>query len=238
MAVIIAVGSAAWAGILTAISPCPMATNVAAISFISRRVSSPRRALATGLLYTLGRSLVYVVLAVLLVASLLSAPALATGLQKYMNKLLGPLLILVGMVLCGLLQPPSRGSDLGQRVGQRVADWGVWSGLVLGAVFALSFCPTSAALYFATLIPLAVKHESSVLLPTVYGVCTALPVVVFAILIAFGANAVGRAFDRIALFERWARRITGVVFIVVGVYFCVVFIFGIDLTLGRVDGRV
>lgn len=223
----LAIGTAAWTGILTAISPCPMATNVAAISFISRRVDNPRAALMTGLLYALGRSLVYVAIGAILVASLLSAPTVSMTLQKYMNKLLGPILILLGMVLLGMIALPGRGSDLGQKVGQRVADWGVWAGLVLGVVFALSFCPASAALYFAGLIPLAIKFESSVLLPAVFGLSTALPVVVFAILIVISANAMGRAFNRISAFERWARRVTGVLFILVGIYFCLAFIFRI-----------
>ena len=220
-----AVAAAAWMGLLTAISPCPLATNVAAISFLSRRVDSPRAALLTGLLYTLGRSVVYVTIAAILVASLLSAPAVSITLQKYMNKLLGPILILLGMLLLGLIALPARGSDLGQRVGQRVADWGVWAGLVLGVVFALSFCPASAALYFAGLVPLAIKYESSVTLPLVFGISTALPVVVFAILIVVSTNAMARAFNRINAFERWARRVTGVIFVLVGVYFCLAFIF-------------
>lgn len=221
----VAIASAAWTGVLTAISPCPMATNVAAISFIGRRVGHPRAALLTGLLYTLGRTLVYVCLACLLVSSLLAAPTVSLALQKYMNKLLGPLLILLGMVLLDLIALPLRGSRLGERVGQRVADWGVWAGLVLGVVFALSFCPASAALYFAGLIPLAIKYESRVLLPVVYGIATALPVVLFAVLLAVSTQVVGRVFDRLSAFERVARRITGWVFVAVGVYFCLLFIF-------------
>jgi len=223
----VGVATAAWTGVLTAISPCPLATNVAAISFIGRRVTSPRAALLTGLLYTLGRSLVYIAIAAVLVSSLLSAPAVSAALQKYMNKLLGPVLILVGMVLIGLIEFRASGSKLGERMGRRVADWGVWAGLVLGVVFALSFCPASAALYFAGLIPLAIKCESSVFLPLVFGIGTALPVVGFAVLIVFSAQAVGKAFDRIRAVELWARRLTGAVFIVVGLYFCLAFVFRI-----------
>jgi cytochrome c biogenesis protein CcdA len=222
--------AAAWTGILTAISPCPLATNVAAIAFISRRVENPRAAILTGLLYTLGRSLVYVAIAAILVASLMSAPAVSLTLQKYMNKLLGPILILLGMVLVGLITLPTRTSDLGQKVGQKVADWGVWAGLILGVVFALSFCPASAALYFAGLIPLAIKFESSVLLPLVFGVSTALPVVVFAVLIAVSANAMATAYNRLSAFERGARQVTGVIFILVGIYFTIAFIFQLPLT--------
>ena len=222
---LLGMASAVWLGILTSISPCPLATNIAAISFIGRRVGSPRAAIATGLLYTLGRTLVYVVLGALLVSSLLSAPVVSHLLQKYMNKLLGPILILVGMLLVGLIQFNTKGSRLGERVGKRVETWGIWSGLALGVVFALSFCPGSAALFFGSLVPLAVKYESSLVLPTVYGAGTALPVLVFAILIVAGTGAVGRAFNRITQFEFWARRITGALFIAIGIYYCLAFIF-------------
>lgn len=220
-----AIVAAAWTGVLTAISPCPLATNVAAISFISRRVESPRAALLTGLLYALGRSIVYVAIATILVGSLLSAPTISSVLQKYLNRMLGPILILVGMVLLGLITLPTRGSGLEQKVGERVINWGIWAGLPLGVIFALTFCPASAALYFAGLIPLSIKYESSILLPAVFGISTALPVVAFAVLIAVGANVMGKAFDRVSAFEYWSRRITGVVFVVIGVYFCLAFIF-------------
>ena len=219
------IASAVWLGILTSISPCPLATNIAAISFIGRRIGSPRAVLATGLLYTFGRTLVYVVLGTLLVSSLLSAPVVSHLLQKYMNKLLGPILILVGMILVGLIQFNTTGSRLGEKVGERIDTWGVWSGLALGIVFALSFCPASAALFFGSLVPLAVKYESRLLLPVVYGAGTALPVLVFAILIVLGTRAVGQAFNRITQFEWWARRITGALFIAIGIYYCLAFIF-------------
>ena len=221
----LAIASATWLGILTSISPCPLATNIAAISFIGRRIGSPRAALATGLLYALGRTLVYVVLGTLLVSSLLSAPTVSHFLQKYMNRLLGPILILVGMVLVGLIQFTPKGSKMGERVGKRVETWGMWGGLALGIVFALSFCPASAALFFGSLVPLAVKFESRVLLPTVYGAGTALPVLAFAILIVVGTRAVGRAYNRITQFEWWARHVTGVIFIGIGVYFSLAYIF-------------
>jgi len=218
-------GSAAWLGILTSISPCPLATNIAAISFIGRRVGHPRAVAATGLLYTLGRSLTYVVLAVVLVSSLLSAPVVSHVLQKYMNEILGPILILVGMLLLELIQIKVPGGGANEKIGKRVEGWGIWGGLALGVVFAMSFCPASAGLFFGSLIPLSVKYESRVLLPLPFGVGTALPVFVFAILIALGTQAVGRAFAKITQFEWWARRVTGMVFVVVGVHFCLTFIF-------------
>ncbi len=222
---LLAVASAAWLGILTAISPCPLAANIAAISFIGRRVGSPRAALATGLLYSLGRTLVYVVLGTLLVSSLLSAPVVSNLLQKYMNKVLGPILILAGMVLVGLIEVTPKGSRLAENAGRRIEGWGMWGGLALGVVFALSFCPASAALFFGSLVPLAVKCESRLLLPMVYGAGTALPVLVFAILIALSTRAVAQAFNRITQFEWWARRVTGVIFIGIGIYFSLAYVF-------------
>jgi cytochrome c biogenesis protein CcdA len=218
-------GSAVWLGILTSISPCPLATNIAAISFIGRRVGNPKAVAATGLLYTLGRSLAYVVLAAILVGSLLSAPGVSHVLQKYMNKILGPVLILVGMLLLELIQIKIPGGGMGEKMGKRVEGWGIWGGFALGVVFAMSFCPASAGLYFGSLIPLSVKYESSILLPLLFGIGTALPVFAFAILIALGTQAVGRAFEKITQFEWWARRITGAVFLIVGVYFCLAFVF-------------
>jgi cytochrome c biogenesis protein CcdA len=109
----------------------------------------------------------------------------------------------------------------------RIATWGVWGAGLLGMVFALSFCPVSAALFFGSLLPLAIKYESSVLLPSLYGVATGLPVLLFAILVALGAQSLGRAFNKLTRIEWWARRITGAVFVVVGVYYSLTFIFGV-----------
>jgi cytochrome c biogenesis protein CcdA len=222
---LLGLGSALWFGILTSISPCPLATNIAAIAFIGRRVDRPHAVIATGILYAVGRTIVYAVLAGLLVSSLLSAPTVSHALQKYMNKVLGPLLILVGMMLLGLIEFHTRGTDIGQRVGRRAEQWGIWGGLLLGVVFALAFCPSSAALFFGSLLPISIKYESRLWLPLAYGLGTALPVILFALAIAAGASSVARAFQRVAAFERWARTATGLIFIGVGVYFSLVFIF-------------
>lgn len=222
---LLGLGSALWLGILTSISPCPLATNIAAIAFIGRRVDRPHAVVATGILYALGRTIVYGVLAGLLVSSLLSAPTVSHALQKYMNKVMGPLLILVGMFLLGLVEIRTRGSNVGQRIGRRAERWGIWGGLLLGVVFALAFCPSSAALFFGSLLPISVKFESRLWFPLAYGLGTALPVILFALAIAAGAGAVARAFQQVAVFERWARMATGVLFIAVGVYFSLVFVF-------------
>ena len=226
---ILPLASAFWLGVLTSISPCPLATNIVAISFVSRRVESPRSVLFSGVLYTAGRAATYVLLGMLLVASLLSAPFISHVLQKYMNAALGPLLILVGMVLLELISF-NMGGGLNTTMQKRVEAMGLWGAVFLGVIFALSFCPTSAALFFGSLLPLAVNRQSGILLPAVFGIGTGLPVLIFAGLLGFGANRVAKAYDRIVAFERWARRITGVIFIVVGIYFCLTNIFGVSLS--------
>ncbi len=221
------IGTALWLGILTSISPCPLATNIAAISYIGKRVDRPGQVLATGLLYTLGRTVAYLVLGIVLVTSLLSAPHLSHWLQKYMMKILGPLLILVGMVLLGLIGQGLTGIGAGESIRRRAERMGLWGAGLLGFVFALSFCPVSAAIFFGSLLPLAVSAQSAVLYPSLYGVGTALPVVLFSVIIASSAYSVGRTFDRVIQFEIWARRITGILFIGIGIYFSIKYIFHI-----------
>ena len=216
---------ALWLGILTSISPCPLATNIAAISYIGRRVGSSRQVFLTGLLYTLGRTLAYLALAVILVVTALSVPQISQFLQKYMHVLLGPILILVGMFLLGLIQFSMGGSGISENMQKRVDALGIWGALLLGLVFALSFCPTSAALFFGSLIPLSLNANSSVALPVIYGVGTALPVIVFAVLIALSAQSVGKAFNVLSKIEWWARMITGVIFLAVGIYFSLKYVF-------------
>ncbi|MRR52886.1 MAG: sulfite exporter TauE/SafE family protein [Deltaproteobacteria bacterium] len=225
----LAVFSAIWLGILTSISPCPLATNVAAISFVSRRVDNPGKVLLHGLLYIFGRTLTYAVLGVLLVSSLLSAPALSHVLQKYMHLVLGPILILVGMVLLDLLSFPLPSFGGGRKMQDRIDALGAWGAVLLGILFALSFCPVSAALFFGSLLPLAVQHKSGIVLPVLYGIATGLPVALFSLIIAFGLQRLAEAYKALTGFEKWARRLTGVLFIGIGLYYSVTMIFGVGI---------
>lgn len=222
---IVGAGSALWLGILTSISPCPLATNIAAISYIGRKVGNSRQVFLTGLLYTIGRTLAYLALAFVLVASVLSVPQISLFLQKHMNLVLGPVLIVVGMFLLGLIELNMGGGGMGEGLQKRVDALGVWGALLLGIVFALTFCPTSAALFFGSLVPLSLKVNSSITLPAIYGVGTALPVMVFAVLLATSAQSVGRAYNVLAKIEWWARMLTGGVFILVGIYFSLKYVF-------------
>lgn len=214
-----------WLGILTSISPCPLATNIAAVSFIGKQFASAPRVALSGVVYVLGRMLAYAGLGSFLVAGLLSAPTLSGLLQNSMNRILGPLLILVGMVLLELLRFRLPGGGVGEKMQERAGRGGIFGAGFLGIVFALSFCPVSAALFFGSLIPLSVKHGSGIVFPLLFGVGTGLPVAVFAMMIALGARSIGVVFRDLSRVERWARRITGAVFLVVGIYYSLVYIF-------------
>ena len=218
--IITAIIAVTWAGVLTSISPCPLATNIAAMSFVAKRVDSPRKVFLSGFLYTLGRSLTYVLLVGLLVFAFTAAPSLSHLLQKYMNKILAPALIVVGVILLDVIPIRFNFSRDTIALQGRMENCGVWTAFLLGVLFALSFCPTSAALFFGTMVPLALKFNSVFTIPMFYGLGTALPVVGFAVLIALGANSVSRVFNKITIFERWARIITGIIFICVGVHLC------------------
>lgn len=212
--------TALWLGVLTSISPCPLATNIAAVSFIGKRVGSMQSVLLSGALYTAGRMLTYCVLGAGAVFGLLSIPDVSMFLQRNMNRILGPALFVTGLILLDIIGIPALRGGIGCRIRERIKSGGVWSAGLLGIVFALSLCPVSAALFFGSLIPLALKHESPIILPSVYGFGTGLPVFFFAVLLAFSAKTVGRAFHLLTRFELWARRITGIVFILSGVYIC------------------
>ncbi len=222
--------AALWLGVLTSVSPCPLATNIAAVSYIGKNAAKKRTAVISSLLYLLGRMAAYAALAALLVTSLLSIPSVSNFLQRYMNRILGPVLIIAGMFLLGLLRlPAGRGTD-SSRLG-RLAEKNIFAAsFIMGVVFALAFCPVSAALFFGSLLPLAVRNASPLLLPLLYGAGTALPILVFGLILAFGANYLSNAFNMVSRMELWARRGTGALFILVGIYFCMVYIFGIQLT--------
>jgi cytochrome c-type biogenesis protein len=219
--------SAVWLGILTSISPCPLATNITAVSYISQRITQKNTVLLSGILYTIGRSLTYIVLGVLIVKALVDIPVLSDILQRYVNKILGIVLILVGMVLLDLLRIPLNIPSVSENFAKKLADKGTLGSLPLGILFALAFCPVSAALFFGGLIPIAVKAESGIGLPLIYGIGTGLPVLLFAFLVAAGAGYMNNLYYRITKIEFYTKKLTGTIFILVGIYYALVYIFGI-----------
>jgi cytochrome c biogenesis protein CcdA len=217
--------SAVWLGILTSVSPCPLATNIAAVSFISRRITQRNTVFLSGILYTLGRSLTYIVLGVLIVKTLVDVPILSDFLQRYVNKILGIVLILVGMVLLNLLRIPISLPSVSENISEKLVDKGALGSLPLGILFALAFCPVSAALFFGGLIPIAVKAQSGIGLPLIYGIGTGLPVLLFAFLVAAGTQYINNLYYRITKVEFYTKKVTGIIFIVVGIYYALAYIF-------------
>jgi len=219
--------AALWLGILTSISPCPLASNIAAMCYITGGSGSLEgtKASRMGLFYTLGRMLAYTMVAAVVVKGLLSVPVVAQFLQKNMNMMLGPLLFCAGLVMLDLMRLNIRGVDAGSGFVERLRNRGPYVGsLLLGVVLAFSFCPVSAALFFGSLIPLAVSHHSPVLFPLVYGAGTAAPVVAAAVAIAFGVDITGRFFQAGRRFGGFAKKATGLVFVAVGSYYIYEFI--------------
>jgi len=220
-------------GLWTAISPCPLVGNLAAMTFLSRRLDSQPAVLLSGLLYTLGRVAAYVAVAAAILHFLLAASSVSYCLDRYFNTALGPALVLTGMLLLGLIGSSASLSLAGAGVQARVQRGGLWWSLPLGALLALSFCPISATLFFLSLIGLAGREQSLFVLPAVYGVGTAVPVVGFAVLAAFASQHVGKAFNCLTAVERWVRRIAGVVFVAAGIYYCLVYIYRVPVLTGQ-----
>lgn len=211
--------TAFWLGILTSISPCPFATNIAAVTFISKKVAHPKFVFISGLFYSVGRMLAYSVVGFVVIKSFMGIPTIANFLQKYMNMALGPILILIGIFLMDVIKFNIKGISVSKDKFEKLSNSGAFGSFILGFIFALSFCPVSAALFFGSLIPLSLSSNIGAVLPFVYGFATGLPVLAFAVLAAFGVKAVGSWINKTSKLELYARRITGVVFIIVGVYY-------------------
>lgn len=219
---IIAIFSALWLGILTAVSPCPLATNIAAISFISKNIECPYKTVLAGFLYVLGRVLAYVVLGFIVIGGLLAVPSIANFLQHSINKFIGPLLIIVGLLLLNVIKL-NFSFGVNHDKFQKFAETSSFLGaFILGVIFALSFCPVSAALFFGSLTSMAIEHHSRLIMPTMYGIGTGLPVIIFAVVIAFSMHKLGELYNNIVKFEFWFRKITGIIFIIAGIYFIMV----------------
>jgi len=217
--------TAAWLGILTAVSPCPLATNIAAVMFIGKSVTSPRRVLVSGLMYMLGRALFYVLLALVLVYGLLSAPWVSLFLQKYIIMVLGPVLVLVGMFLVELIELPSGSGSWASRFSARLRAESLASSFGLGFLFASAFCPVSGAIFFGSLLPLSLQSPSPELPPLAFGIGTGLPVLALAFALALGVSSFSSIFQKITRAERILRMATGVVFLGVGIYFTLKYLY-------------
>ena len=210
--------SALILGLMTAISPCPLAANITAIGYISKDIESQRRVFYNGLIYTLGRAVTYTIIGL---AFFFGASQFNFSIffQTWGEKLLGPLLIVIGLFMFGVikLMLPGVGA-LTEKMENRMKG-GFWGVLLLGIVFALAFCPYSGVLYFGMLIPMTISSAGGLYLPLVFALATGIPVIIFAWLIAYSVGSIGKLYNKMKTFENWFRRIIAGLFIVIGVYY-------------------
>ena len=216
--------SAFFLGLLTAISPCPMATNITAIGFISKDIEVKNRVFYNGLIYTLGRALSYSILAILFYIGA-DQFKLSSFFQLYGEKILGPLLIIVGIFMLGLIKINFPGLNLFSRKLEEKNRWNFWNVLVLGIVFALAFCPYSGVLYFGMLIPMSIASAKGLFLPIVYAFATGIPVIIIAWLLAYTISGIGKFYNVLKKVEFWMRRVIAAVFIGFGIYYVVAIYF-------------
>ncbi|MFA5648628.1 MAG: aromatic aminobenezylarsenical efflux permease ArsG family transporter [Bacteroidales bacterium] len=216
-------------GLMTAISPCPLATNITAIGYISKDIDNRNKIFINGLLYTLGRVISYSILGIILIA-ILKQGASIYKVQKlvsaYGEMFIGPFLIVVGVLMLDVIELNfSTSGRLSASAEQKANKGGVWSVLLLGIVFALAFCPYSGVLYFGGLIPLSVTAQMGYFLPIVFAFATGLPVVIIAWILAFSVSGIGKFYNSIKTFEKWFRKVVALIFIMVGVYYIFVVYF-------------
>lgn len=217
--------SAFLLGLITSISPCPLASNITAIAFISKDIEQRKRVFWNGLIYTLGRAVSYTAIGLLFYFGA-SQFKIAGFLSKYGERILGPLLIIIGLFMLNVIRLRFKAtSSITERIGEKAKGGNLWSVLLMGVVFALAFCPYSGVLYFGMLIPMTISSATGLYLPVIFALGTGLPVIIVAYLIAFTVSGIGNFYNKVKVFELWFRRIVAVVFIGVGIYYLTIFLF-------------
>ena len=205
-------------GLMTAISPCPLATNITAVGFISRDLENRNRVFFNGLFYTLGRVVTYSLIPLII---LLGADQFKFSgfFQRYGEKIIGPLLLIIGIFMLDILRINFPGFDRLSEKMEKRNSWRFIDALLLGMIFALAFCPYSGVLYFGMLVPLTVSSASGLYLPVIFAIATGIPVIIFAWVLAYTVSGLGGLYNKIKIFELWFRRLISVVFIIVGLYY-------------------
>lgn len=210
--------SALILGLMTAISPCPLATNITAMGFIGKDLENKNRIFYNGIIYTLGRVVSYTLLAFILFIGA-DQFKISSVFQQYGEKFLGPLLIIIGLFMLGIFSFNLPGINKLSSKFQNKSKHSYVDVFLLGVLFALAFCPYSGVLYFGMLIPMTIQSASGLILPIVFAIATAIPVLIFAWLLAFTVSGVGKLYNKIKVFEIWFRRIVAVLFIGIGMYY-------------------
>ncbi|MCX6737920.1 MAG: aromatic aminobenezylarsenical efflux permease ArsG family transporter [Candidatus Parcubacteria bacterium] len=206
-------------GVLTSLSPCPLATNITAIAYISREIKTVKHTLSNGILYTFGRGVSYTILATLIYLGI-SSFQISSIFQGWGDKILGPVLIVIGLIMLGVIKINiGKGGERMERIKAWLSKRGLLGSFLLGMLFALAFCPYSGVLFFGMLIPLVLKSSESLLLPPIFALGTGLPVIIFSFVIAFSLEKVGKIFKLAQKLEKALRYGVAIVFLVAGVYY-------------------
>jgi len=212
--------AAFFLGLMVSISPCPLATNITAIAYISKKINNGRNTLITGFVYTSGRMATYVSLASLIAYIGISIQAISIFSNNYWDKMLGPLLVFVGLVMLNVIKLPRfRDSSKLDKLKEKLSEKGYLGSFLLGVVFALAFCPFSGVLFFGMLIPLSLKFSDGVLIPSVFAFATGLPVIILSSVLAYSVSNIGRALHKVQTFEKYTRYVVACVFILIGLYY-------------------
>jgi len=212
--------SALVLGLMTAISPCPLATNITAIGFISKDIENRNRVFINGLLYTLGRAITYTSIALIIFLGV-DKFHFSGFFQRYGEKFIGPVLIIIGLFMLDVIKINFPGmGKLTSRM-ENKSSWNYIDAILLGIVFALAFCPYSGVLYFGMLVPMTVSSASGLYLPIIFALATGIPVIIFAWVLAYTVSGIGNVYNKVKTFEVWFRRIIAVLFIVVGIYYII-----------------
>jgi len=210
-------------GLMTAISPCPLATNITATAFISKNISNKRMVFLSGIIYSLGRAFSYSAIGLILYFGA-SKFHIARFFNQNGEKFLGPLLIIIGLIMLNIIKFNFLGTtNFSERLSSKFKDKGLLGSFFIGMIFALAFCPYSGALFFGMLIPMAISDANGLILPLVFAIGTGLPVILFTYLLAFAAGSVGVFYSKITKIEKQMRYIAAVVFIITGLYYMYVF---------------
>jgi cytochrome c-type biogenesis protein len=207
-------------GLMTAISPCPLATNITAIGFISKDLENRNRVFLNGLFYTLGRAITYTALALIIYFGV-DQLKFSGFFQRYGEKFIGPLLIIIGLFMLDIIKINFPGLSKLSSGMTKKSRWSYFDATLLGLIFALAFCPYSGVLYFGMLIPLTVTSASGLYLPAVFAIATGIPVMFFAWIIAYTISGIGGIYNKIKVFEKWFRRVISILFIIVGIYYII-----------------
>ncbi len=215
-------------GLMMAISPCPLATNITAIAFVSKNINNRFKTLMIGISYTLGRMLTYVLIAVSIVYFGLNSQSISFFLQKYGERMIGPLMILIALVLLQIIKfdfIKGKFEKL-ENLKVKLSEKGYVGSFFLGVLFALAFCPFSAVLFFGMLIPLALRTGDGILIPAIFSIATGLPVIIMSIILVYSVSNLGKLMNKIQVFEKYTRILVGIIFMVVGFYY-LIRIFGV-----------